>query len=125
MSTNFDYRITQGTTTRLSVELVDASGNPLDITNCIPFGRAERYLQSDYRTNQPMGFNFICERLSPVELGKIQITITPDMTWDIDVGPYTYSVCIKVATTGDIYEVLSGTLQIVNNPCSNGFIPNA
>lgn len=97
--------IDQGTSFSSSV-IVEGSLGIVDLTGYI----ARAQIRKSYQSNIFWDFN--CEILEPYEDGEILLTLSPAISESMRAGRYVYDLEIENTTTGEIYRVVEGQVEI-------------
>lgn len=104
---SYDFEINQGSTFSLNLNLNDALGNPIDLTNYTVSG----YLKFLYSDSQKLT-DLNATRIAPYASGQINISIADTGTAVLPITIARYDVEIRHTTSGTTDKVLKGAVTI-------------
>lgn len=110
MAHTHDFRITQGTLFRATLDVVDSTGLPLDLTGFDASGRAKQTsAYGSLPAQTPVEFS--CTVLLPINKGKVEIKLPPATTKLLPAGQYRYDIQLSKGSE-EVHVILQGTITV-------------
>lgn len=103
----------QGADFQISIDIEEASGDPLDLTDYSLYGQVRRTYKSDNAVN------FSISTIGNPENGTINIELSATQTENMKAGRYVYDVHAKNDSTGQIVKIVEGVLELIPSVTKN------
>lgn len=103
----------QGADFQISIDIEDANGDPLDLTNYALYGQVRRTYKSDN------AYDFTIEIDDDPATGTIAIQLLASQTKSMKSGRYVYDIYAHDTITNEVIKVLEGILELVPSVTKN------
>lgn len=97
----------QGADFQISIDIEDANGDPLDLTDYDLYGQVRR----TYKSDSAVDFTVLVS--GDATLGSISIQLSATQTEAMKSGRYVYDVYAQNTSTNQVIKVIEGMLEVV------------